>query len=231
LLTPGRAYLGLRNLANRHVLGIPPRSENPYATHLPVLLAVAQQRKVRRILELGSGMHSTLTFLDRNYFPDVERVDAIENDASWAEKVKAAAGDDPRLALRTVCGAVCDVVDTLDAGTYDLALVDDSTTSHERTATLRRIAAQHPKSTLVVVHDFEVPEYRRVAEGFVHRVRITSLNPNVGLLWNDAMPRRGWRKFNAWLARHRDRVQPDDRAGWRRLIEQEAMGFLRSGSK
>jgi len=230
LLTPGRIYQALRNRVDRHILGIPPRAQNPYATHLPILLAVARQRKVRRILEMGSGTYSTLTFLDRKYFPDVERVDAFENDAAWAEKVKTAAGDDPRLVLKTISGAVCEVVDTLDAGTYDLALVDDSVTCAERAATLRRVAAQHPKSTIVVVHDFELPEYRQAGEGFLHRVRIASLNPNVGLLWNDGMRRSGWRKFNVWLARHRDRVAPDDLAGWSRLIEQEAKGFLPSGS-
>jgi hypothetical protein len=196
-----------------------------------LLLAVAQQRKVRRILELGSGTYSTLTFLDRKYFPDVEKVDSFENDAAWAEKVKAAAGDDPRLNLRTISGSICDMVDTVDASTYDLILVDDSVTADERAASLRRVAAQRPSPTMVVVHDFECPEYRLAAKGFLNQVRVTSLNPNIGLLWNDAMPQRGWRKYNAWLARHRDRVPPDDRDSWRRLIEQEAMGFLPSGSR
>ena len=226
LLALGRLQRRLRNLADRYVLRIPARADNPYTTHLPVLLAAARQRRVRRILELGSGTYSTPTFLDRNYFPDVEKVDAIENDASWSEKAQAAAGNDPRLAIRTISGAVAAVVDTLDVGTYDLALVDDSATALERTATLSRVAAQRPKATLVVVHDFETEEYREAAQAFLHRVRITSLNPNVGLLWNDAMPEFGWRQFNAWLARHRDQVPLDDRTRWRRLIEQEAMGFL-----
>jgi hypothetical protein len=142
----------------------------------------------------------------------------------------AQAGNDSRLNLRTVAGSVADMVDTVDVGSYDVALVDDSVTAPERAATLRRVAAQHPKSTLVVVHDFELPEYRKAGEDFVHRIRITSLNPNVGMLWNDAMRPRMWREYNGWLARHRDQVAPDDRNGWRSLIDREAMGFLDSNT-
>src|SRR5439155_25567212 len=51
----------------------PSRSRMDYATHLPILVGLSQSLKVKRVLELGSGMYSTLTFLDSNLFPELTK--------------------------------------------------------------------------------------------------------------------------------------------------------------
>src|SRR5262249_23667335 len=67
-----------------------------------------------------------------------------------------------------------------------LILVDDSKNGDERSATIRAIAAKHPRWPIVVVHDFEFLPYRQAAKPFPYRHRLTGANPNTGVLWDQA---------------------------------------------
>src|SRR6185295_2581550 len=71
-----------------------PRARNDYATHIPILIGLARLREIRSVLEFGCGNYSTLTFLNRFAFPQLERLHSIENDDSWASTMQEAAKDD-----------------------------------------------------------------------------------------------------------------------------------------
>ena len=47
---------------------LPPRAENAYATHIPVLVGLGSIRRIERVLEFGCGHYSTKTFLRRSVF-------------------------------------------------------------------------------------------------------------------------------------------------------------------
>jgi len=170
---------------DRKLLRVPPRATNPYLTHIPVLLSLPSWIRVRNVLEFGCGDFSTRTFLDRQYYPELQRIDSYENDSTWATHIRQQFGGDARLSVRFVDGAICDTVHSLNLEQYDLVFIDDSATGEERSATIRAVALQCPKRAIVVVHDFEYYPYRRASAAFRHRFRFTSLNPNTGLLWND----------------------------------------------
>src|SRR5579859_3848467 len=87
-------------LTDRYLWPCVPRSAKPYTTHLPALLALRFLRPIRRVLELGAGEHSTLAFLDRECFPELETLLSFEQDPQWAERVKTLAGSDARLSLQ-----------------------------------------------------------------------------------------------------------------------------------
>lgn len=167
--------------ARRRVLRLQPIHPEPFATHLPVLVALARVTPVRHVLELGSGPFSTKLFLNRRVFQDLERIESYEDDVEWESVVLQATGSDARLDLRLV-DAVRDSVPT-DLGKFDLIFIDDSRSSPERTQTILTVAERRPEA-LVVIHDYETRAYRRIARKFDHRLVCKAYTPQVGLAWN-----------------------------------------------
>lgn len=184
--------LGLRNhlvpffapLRRRVKYFSTPRARNDYSTHVPVLLGLARLRDVRHVLEFGCGHYSTLTFLNRSAFPHLERLHSIENDDSWATTIQEAATDDDRWSLQLVSGEISASVVDLDLESFDLILIDDSKTSAQRAATIRAVACKQPQRPWIVIHDFEVEEYRRAASAFKYKHRFRAYNPETGVVGN-----------------------------------------------
>jgi hypothetical protein len=148
-----------------------PRALNDYATHVPILIGLARLREIKNVLEFGCGYYSTLTFLNRAAFPHLERLQSVENDASWAETIHEAGKSDERWTLRLVRREIADAVPDLEA--FDLVLIDDSKTSTQR--------------PWIVIHDFEVEEYRRAAAGFKQRYTFKAFNPETGVVSNSLL--------------------------------------------
>lgn len=160
-----------------------PRARNDYATHIPVLIGLAKLREIRNVLEFGCGHYSTLTFLNRAGFPHLQRLHSIENDDAWAMTLQGLTKDD-RWTLQLVNGEIADSVADLHLETFDLILIDDSKTSAQRAATIRAIARKQPQHAWIVIHDFEVDEYRDAASGFKYRHRFRGYNPETGVVAN-----------------------------------------------
>jgi hypothetical protein len=173
-------------LRDQHVLRLPDRAANPYLTHIPILLQVARWRTLSSVLEFGCGEVSTRAFLDERYFPNLQQLVSYENDVNWAKRLQKLLGEDPRLELHLVNGAISSSVEAIDLERFDLVFIDDSVTGEERSATIRTVAAKRPRRPLVVIHDFEQVMYRVASRSFTHSYRFSGLNPNTGLLWNDA---------------------------------------------
>src|SRR6185436_14853749 len=86
--------------------GIAPRSSNEYATHIPILVGIAQRFTIRRVLELGCGVFSTPTFLNTKVFMDLEQLHSYETDSSWFDKSVTVFANDRRCRLQFVYGAM-----------------------------------------------------------------------------------------------------------------------------
>lgn len=170
-------------LADRYFFRMPPRSTNDYATHLPILIAMPDLAEIAEVVEFGAGVYSTPLFLDRNIYRHLARLRSFETDATWAQRVTAAAGGDPRLELSVVPGTMAKAAAAAPLDGADLILIDDSLAEADRCRTIEAIARRAP-SAVVVIHDFEVPSYRRAAQGFRYAHRLACLTPNVGVLWN-----------------------------------------------
>ncbi len=221
---PARPNLTERyhRFVEKYVLRVPPRSPNPYATHLPVLLALGRRLPIRSVLELGCGEHSTLAFLDRNCFPQLERLDSYENAVDWAKKILERAAGDLRLRMNFVEGTIEAAASGCDLEAYDLIFADDSTAIEQRTATIRALARRQPERPVLVMHDFEQPPYREAAEPFRRRYRFTGLSPNTGAAWNgDQLKKFPLGRLNGIMRRQRVRGKFDtgDRSAWLRWLE------------
>ena len=188
-----------------------PRAANDYATHVPILIGLATVRKIKTVLEFGCGHYSTLTFLNRSAFPDLERLHSVENDASWAETIQAVIKDQ-RWRLQLVDGEIAESVSLLDLEAFDLILIDDSKTSAQRKATIRAIASRWPQRAWIVIHDYEVDEYQKACRSFKYRYTLRAYNPQTGLVGNSAI--REARSLDRLLKKNKD-LEPDDIDGWR----------------
>jgi hypothetical protein len=178
-------------------------------------VALAARHPIRSVLELGSGRFSTPTLLDRAAFPDLERLDSLENDMEWAKKVEELVGGDPRLDLRRVEGPISSAVEKLDLGAYDAVLIDDSSVMADRVETIKAVAAGAGASTLVLIHDYEVYEYRRAASGFRNRFAFSAFTPQTGALSNrELVGRRTLVWLNSRIKFMARRLDPGDVAGW-----------------
>ena len=191
-----------------------PRARNDYSTHLPILIGLARTREIRRVLEFGCGHYSTLTFLNRSAFPQLERLESIENDISWAEAIREAARSDDRWMLKIVDNHIRDSVADLDLEQFDLILIDDSKTSEQRAATIRAVAHQRPQHPWIVIHDYEVDEYRAAATAFKYRYAFKSYNPQTGIVSN--RPLNEAKSLDRFVKTNSQRLPSDDIHGWLR---------------
>jgi len=191
-----------------------PRAENDYATHVPVLIGLARRREIKNVLEFGCGYYSTLTFLNRAVFPRLARLQSIENDASWSQKVSELAKNDARWTLDLVEGEIAKSVPDLDLDAFDLILIDDSKTSAQRAATIRAVANKQPQRPWIVIHDFEFEEYRKAAHGFSQRHSFRAYNPHTGLASNKPVDVASLDQ----LLKRNKRLAPDDVVTWVRIL-------------
>ena len=198
--------------------GSPPRALNDYATHIPILIGLGRIREIKRVLEFGCGHYSTLTFLNRCAFAHLEKLESIENDVSWAATIRKTVIGDARWSLKFVSSEIADCVFDLDLEQFDLILIDDSKTSTQRAATIRAVAHRRPQHPWIVIHDYEVDEYRAAANGFRHRHAFRAFNPQTGLVANDATEARHLRRF---LKAKSSCLQPDDIGGWIKCFSSE----------
>ena len=188
-----------------------PRALNDYATHLPVLIGLARIREIRSVLEFGCGHYSTLTFLNHSAFPHLERLQSVENDAAWAQTMHEATRDQ-RWRLQLVDGEIAESVSLLDLEAFDLILIDDSKTSAQRKATIRAVASRWPQRAWIVIHDYEVDEYRKAATGFKHRYTFRAYNPQTGLACNRAIDKM--KRLRRFVNENSKTLEPDNVDGW-----------------
>jgi len=193
----------------------PPRAANPYATHLPILIGLGRLMKIRQVLELGSGLHSSPCFLDRRVFPDLLQWHAIENDFHWGEQVANLIGSDGRAKITFVDQPIQSAVREMDFSAYDLIFIDDSGDSDQRAATIREIAGRCPQSTVVVIHDWEIPAYRQAARSLPQRFSFEAFNPSTGVAWlPPALDPRQLKSLSRHIQRHADGLAPERLTEW-----------------
>ena len=144
-------------------------TDDPYASHLPILRAMVASLRPKKVLEFGAGLHSTPFFLQD---PELTRIVSVEADNDWRRRI-AFRCDDQRLVLR---------VDRRVAPEYfDLVLIDDGTCAAERLETIHFVlAGPHPP---VIIHDAEVPEYATIIKELAINYSIFPTAPDTAVVW------------------------------------------------
>ena len=198
----------------RKIWKVASRSPNPYATHVPVLVACAHVFKPARILELGSGRNSTPLFLNREIFTDVVEVLSLENDAQWFGKLDDL--KDVRLERRLVDGAISDAIESIDCSRFDLVFVDDSRTARERKRTLDSLRRRVGGHQIIVAHDFDLWPIRLALYSYASHHGIVALTPHCGFAWNKrSVCRETLSRVDEVVRASHTRIEEDDAMGWR----------------
>lgn len=175
--------------------------------------------KVERVVELGCGEYSTLTFLNRLAFPSLIALDSWETEQAWLDKIAASAGSDFRLRTGLVIGEMRSAIENIDLEEYDLIFVDDSTSSEERSRTIREIALRRPTQAVVVIHDFEVQAYREAAKLFRHRFIFRAFTPQTGVVWNGGRGlTKALKRAELVIKHHSKTLEPDHVSDWSKVL-------------
>jgi len=156
---------------------------NPYATHLPVLISLAQMYPIKRAIEFGMGFYSTNFFLNNKVFPDLVEFRSYEDNFIWFERMQRQIVDrrwDSRFVEVPLYEKVCEI----DFQGVDIVLIDNATETEERCKTISEVLKYCDPFTIVVVHDFEQASYQNATMSWPHRYRFQSLFPNTGVIWN-----------------------------------------------
>jgi hypothetical protein len=199
------------------------RAENPYATHLPVLVGISRLLSVKRVAEFGCGRYSTLTFLDRSVFPDLVALHSFEDDPGWREEIAAMTRDDPRMRLTAVAQPMSEVVARIALQEYDLVFVDDSTHLAGRAATIREVACRCGRTQVVIMHDYEQRVYRKAARPFRNRFAFATFNPSTGVAWNGgSLDKAQLRRQRRTIQRYAARIGPEDRGSWMQVFHENS---------
>lgn len=192
------------------------KTKTLYASHMPVLLGVGDIVAPKRVLELGSGTISTPAFLKPGLFPSIERLDSLEDDPVWGEKVRRHIGTHPKLRLQQVA-SVPQWAAEADLAAYDLIFIDDSVSAELRARTIGHVLARAAADTVVVIHDFEMPEYQAAVPTCFERLAISSFRPMTGVVWRSGR----WTAAFEQLARYieaRKTLSPLRHSAWRRSL-------------
>jgi predicted O-methyltransferase YrrM len=197
-------------------------SEFAFTTHLPILMGLGLTLPVKRLLELGCGRHSTLMFLDKTIYANLEKLDSLENDRAWADTILALAGQDPKLTLTVVDGAMSSVLPQYDFSQYDLVFIDDSKSIPERVATMRQVVRLYSTNNIIVAHDFEQTAYQDALSEIPNKYIFTSLVPNTAVLWKDAqVDLLMLEHIHALLEKYSRTLSPESKANWRKVFISE----------
>ena len=78
---------------------MPLNSKGNYASHVPVLKAIARNHEIHRVLEFGCGDASTALFLDQEAFPHLKHLASLESNCGWARNIIVESLGDKRLEM------------------------------------------------------------------------------------------------------------------------------------
>ncbi len=165
-------------------IGLAEKSDEPYATHVPVLVGVAAACKPETIIEFGSGCFSTLSLLDETAFPSIRRVDSYENNHEWLDQVRKKLTSTSRINLHFVEGDMYKAVRAAQPSAAGMIFVDDSPTAQARVPTVVEVARFCGSQPVVILHDNDLWRLRLATRNFEHRISINTFNPQCCVMWH-----------------------------------------------
>jgi len=132
--------------------------------HIPVLRSVAGKIKIKKIIEIGTGVFSLGTFLNKKYFPDLRNVYSYETSNFWMEYMNTKFKDS-RWKLKLI-GENANAIDIAKSvSPVDMVFVD-GTHNHR----LRALTHLKDMSDLFVLHDSEIDFFKDILEdGFKYK--------------------------------------------------------------
>jgi predicted O-methyltransferase YrrM len=203
-------------------ISLAPRSEEPYATHVPVLVGVAAAYRPKSLLEFGAGTFSTLSFLDDVAFPSLQRVESYENNREWFEQLRQRLPANARVHLQLVEGEMYRAVEGANPSGAGMIFIDDSPTAEARVPTVVEVARRCGTGPVVVLHDNDLRRLRLAARKFENRISFNAFNPQCCVMWHGHPERRPiLEQVDRILHRHAARVPLTEIRAWAQIFPSE----------
>jgi len=136
---------------------IAPSKHKRHGSHIPVLRALHKIVKIQHIIEFGAGIFSTPTFLDKRFFPHLQRLDTYEEKRGWHDSVQAQFAGDKRFHISLIGREKAGFAELAAFASHrmvDLVFVDSSD-SHRKYI----MEDLHQLGRIIILHDFDM--YRR----------------------------------------------------------------------
>lgn len=190
----------------------------PYSTHIPILIALSKLVRVEKVLELGSGVFSTGTFLNKEIFPFLSTLDSFENDSIWASEILSRFGADKRLNLNLIQGPIQESLSEESAESYDLIFIDDSVCVEDRAKTIKYISEKKIEKSIVVIHDFEIRHYRIAARNIRNYFTFYSFTPCTGVLWNKRLKKEELMMKLRIIESNKHQLEAEDYKSWLKVL-------------
>jgi hypothetical protein len=208
----------VQGIFNR-VIDLAPRSKEPYATHVPVLVGVAATFKPRLLIEFGAGSFSTLSFLDEVAFPSLREIRSYENNKEWFEQVRERSRQSSRVNLQYIEGDMYRAVASAKVADADMIFLDDSPTAETRVPTVKEVSRLCGERPIVILHDYELWRLRLAARKFENCVAFDTFSPQCCAVWH-GHPERGaiLENINRTIRQHANNVSLTDIRGWSDLF-------------
>jgi hypothetical protein len=204
----------VREIFNR-VIDLAPRSKEPYATHVPVLVGVAAICKPKLLIEFGSGSFSTLSFLDEVAFPSLQEARSYENNREWFEQIQEKSRHSSRVNLQYVEGDMHRAVSSANVADADMIFLDDSPTAETRVPTVKEVSRLCGERPIVILHDYELWRLRLAARKFENCVAFDTFHPQCCAVWHGHPERRRiLENINRTIGQHASNVSLTDIRGW-----------------
>jgi hypothetical protein len=138
------------------------------------------------------------------------------------DKTTTAFHADDRFHARLISGPMSSGLQDSTLEAFDLIFVDDSTSAVERADTIRHLANRSLSKTLIVIHDFEIRNYRDAASTFQHQQIARAFTPQTGVVWNGSAPLVAvLKKLNLQIIHHSKKIPVDDVTSWGRVLREE----------
>jgi hypothetical protein len=215
LMKRARKLRGLGLSFYNRSIGLKPRSEEPYATHVPILLGVAAACKPELLIEFGSGTFSTLLFLNRAAFPSLRKVESYDNNREWFEQVKGKLPSDASIDLHFFDDEMHRAVGQANTANATMIFIDDSPTDKARVPTIVEVARSCGTQPVVVLHDCDLWRLRLATRKFEHRVVFASYNPQSCVMWNGHPERRrAMENVSRIIQKYATSIPATDVAAW-----------------
>lgn len=131
-------------------------------SHIPLLRAISKFLNVKSVIEFGSGIYSLRTFLDKKYFPLLEKIYSYETNKDWINYIKSTF-DDCRLET-TLINEYSDINRIYVPGKADIVFLDGP--SSQRNAIIEK---RKNLSDVFILHDCDIPLHKEKLRKFRYK--------------------------------------------------------------
>ncbi len=159
-----------------------------HGSHVPALREIARRTTVKNAVEFGCGVYSTPTMLDREVFPDLERLTSHESDERWMHYIDCKSADRRLTVNQCELEAMPSVV---NGEKYDLVFIDCGAKfvgrESDYSTRIELLERFTDSDSVVVLHDIEDESLGRAfdAAKYSYKARFTpDGEPHTGVASN-----------------------------------------------